>query len=62
MKKGAISNFANFIKKQSLAQTFSCKFCKISKNTLFTEYLWATVSTNSGTYFEYQKYKVLSEV
>ena len=25
----------NFIKKESLAQVFSCKFCKISKNTFF---------------------------
>ena len=26
---------ANFIKKESLAQVFSCKFCKISQNTFF---------------------------
>ena len=25
----------NFIKKETLAQVFSCKFCEISKNTLF---------------------------
>ena len=25
----------NFIKKESLAQVFSCEFCKISKNTFF---------------------------
>ena len=25
----------NFIKKESLAQVFSCKFCEISKNTFF---------------------------
>ena len=24
-----------------------CEFCKISKNTLFTEHLWATVSISS---------------
>ena len=29
----------NFIKKDTLAQVFSCEFCKISKNTLFTEHL-----------------------
>ena len=29
----------NFIKKGSLAQMFSCEFCKISKNTFFTEHL-----------------------
>ena len=23
---------------------FYCEFCKISKNTVFTEYLWATAS------------------
>ena len=34
----------NFIKKESLAQVFSCKFCEISKNTFFTEHLWATAS------------------
>ena len=25
----------NFIKKETLAQVFSCEFCKISKNTFF---------------------------
>ena len=34
----------NFIKKESLAQVFSCEFCEISKNTFFTEHVWATVS------------------
>ena len=34
----------NFIKKETLAQVFSCEFCKISKNTFFTEHLWATAS------------------
>ena len=33
----------NFIKKEALAQVFSCEICKISKNTFFTEHLWATV-------------------
>ena len=32
----------NFIKKEALAQVFSCEFCEISKNTFFTEHLWAT--------------------
>ena len=27
--------FNNFIKKEALAQVFSCKFCKIWKNTFF---------------------------
>ena len=29
----------NFIKKETLAQVFSCEFCKIFKNTFFTEHL-----------------------
>ena len=32
------------IKKETLAQVFSCEFCEISYNTLFTEHLWATAS------------------
>ena len=34
----------NFIKKKTLAQVFSCEFCENSKNTFFTEHLWATTS------------------
>ena len=34
----------NFITKETLAQLFSCEFCEISKNTFFTEHLWATAS------------------
>ena len=34
----------NFIKKEALAQMFSCEFCEIFKNTFFTEHLWVTVS------------------
>ena len=30
----------NFIKKETLAQVFSCEFCEIFKNTFFTEHLW----------------------
>ena len=32
----------NFIKKETLAQVFSCEFCEISKNNFFTEHLWTT--------------------
>ena len=32
----------NVIKKETLAQVFSCEFCEISKNTFFTEHVWAT--------------------
>ena len=36
----------NFIKKDTLAQVFSCEFCEISKNTFFVEHLWATASVS----------------
>ena len=36
----------NFIKKESLAQVFSCEFCEISKNSFFIEYFWTTASDN----------------
>ena len=34
----------NFIKKETLAQVFSCGFCEICKNTFFTEHLRTTAS------------------
>ena len=34
----------NFIKKEALAQVFSCEFCEISKNAFLTEHVWATAS------------------
>ena len=37
-------NACNFIKKEAMAQVFSCEFCQISKNTFFTEHLCATTS------------------
>ena len=33
-----------FIKKETLAQVFSCEFCEISKSTFFTEHAWTTAS------------------
>ena len=30
----------NFIKKETLAQVFSCEFCEIFKNTFFVEHVW----------------------
>ena len=36
--------YCNFIKKETLAQVFSCEFCEISKDTFFTEHLRATAS------------------
>ena len=34
----------NFIKKETLAQVFSCEFCEIFKIIFFTKHLWTTVS------------------
>ena len=39
-----LSEVCNFIKKEALAQVFSCEFCKIFKNTFFTEQLRVTAS------------------
>ena len=46
MKKGVLRKpeACNFIKKETLAQVFSCEFCKISKNTFSTESLRKTAS------------------
>ena len=48
-----VAGLGNFIKKETLAQGFSCEFCEISKNTFFTEHLWATafVFSVSKLYF-----------
>ena len=35
---------ANFIKKETLAQVFSCEFCEVSKKNFLTEHVWATAS------------------
>ena len=40
----------NFIKKETLALVFSCEFCEISKNTFFTEHLWATAAVRFFTF------------
>ena len=34
----------NFIKKDGLAQVFSCEFSEIFKNTFLKEHIWATAS------------------
>ena len=34
----------NFIKKETLAQVFSCEFCEISKKNFFTEHLRTNTS------------------
>ena len=53
-KKGVNKNFAQFtgkhlyqslfFNKEAVAQVFSCEFCKIFKNTFFTEHPRATAS------------------
>ena len=43
------SEAGNFIKKEIVAQVFSCKFCEISKNTFSTEYLGTTASAENKT-------------
>ena len=44
-RNGCIKNFiSNFIKKETLAQLFSCEICVIFKNTIFTGHVWATAS------------------
>ena len=55
VRKGVLRNFTeftgkqtcNFIKKETLAQVFSCEFCEISENTFFTEPLCTTASLMS---------------
>ena len=46
VRKGVLrkAEACNVIKKETLAQVFSCEFCEISKNTFFTEKLRATTS------------------
>ena len=38
----------SFIKNEALAQVFSCEFCKIRKNTCFTEHHQTTASDYSS--------------
>ena len=46
IKLQAEAETCNFIKKETLAQIFSCEFWEISKNTFFAEHLWATAFVN----------------
>ena len=41
-RKKTFDRVCNMIKKETLAQVFSCEFCEISKNIFFTEHLLAT--------------------
>ena len=60
-KKGVLTNFAKFLgkhqappatllKKEALAQVFSCEFCEISKNTFFSEHLQTTASVSISNF------------
>ena len=48
-----------FNKKETLAQVFSCEFIEISKNTFFTEHLWATASKFSLILFPFNRIKLM---
>ena len=40
-----------FIKKEALAQVFSCEFCEILRTPVFTEHFWTTASV--GLNYQY---------
>ena len=40
-----VQHHCNFIKKETPTQVFSCEFYEISKDTFFTEHVWATASS-----------------
>ena len=44
------SQACSFVKKDTLAQLFSCEFCKIFKNSFFTEHLPETASEGNRIY------------
>ena len=45
VRNGVLRNFEiNLIKKETLAQVFSCEFCEIFKNIFFTEHLWVMLA------------------
>ena len=54
-EKGIFKNSCNFIKKETLAQVFSCEFCEISKNTF--SYRTAPVAAFVGHYHLHKKIK-----
>ena len=51
-RKTPVSRVSFLIKLQAeaetLTQAFSCQFCEISRNTVFTEHLRATASSNTS--------------
>ena len=72
-KKGVLRNFSKFRGKhlyQSLflnkvikkeAQVFSCEFCEISKNTFFTEHLWAAASVLAIIWYKLLSFPLLGQ-
>ena len=49
-KRGSRLQTCNFIKGETLAEVFSCEFCKISQNTFFTEHLcWLLLDLSGNT-------------
>ena len=49
------------MKKETLAQVFSCEFREISKDTFFTEHLWATASLQCKHVFRKSWTKTLDD-
>ena len=47
------SLFFNKVKKETLAQMFSCEFCEISKNTFYS-YKWLNISDMPTIYGQYE--------
>ena len=45
------AEICNFIKKETLAQMFSCEICEISKNTFFIEHLRVTASDFKNRFY-----------
>ena len=50
LKRRLWPNACNVIKKETLVQVFSYKFCESFKNTLFTEHLRVTTSVNCNNF------------
>ena len=72
MKKGVLRNFTKFtgkhlcqrlfIKKETLAQVFSCVFCAISKNTFFIEHLRTTTSVPKRPSYNFWHCKIAKKI
>ena len=41
-----VMKFCEHCEQETLAEVFSCEFCKILKHSFFTEHLWTTGSLN----------------